>query len=384
MKILHCCLSCFYIDNYNYQENLLVREHVNAGHEVVVLASLENYNEQGQLVYGTPTRYKGSDGAEVLRLPYRNIGPHVLQKKIRAYPRVYQHLRAIRPDIILFHGACAWELLTILRYKKNHPTVKLYVDSHEDFNNSARSFISKNILHRLFYRPIFLKSVPHVEKVLCISKETAVFIEQFYKCPSEKIEYFPLGGFIFDDATYLANRLKVRQEHGISPETLVFFQSGKFDKKKKLELALRVFQKLPRRENVRYLIAGVLQEEIKTEVEALVGEDDRIVFLGWKSGQALTELLCAADVYVQPGSQSATLQNSICCRCAVIADDVPSHHPFLQGNGWLVRDAETLKSAFEAAIQAVCDGELQRMQTRSLDIAEQLLDYRKMAQRLTV
>jgi 1,2-diacylglycerol 3-alpha-glucosyltransferase len=54
MKILHCCLSCFYIDNYNYQENMLVREHVRAGHEVLVLASTENYNNQGQLSYSAP------------------------------------------------------------------------------------------------------------------------------------------------------------------------------------------------------------------------------------------------------------------------------------------------------------------------------------------
>jgi 1,2-diacylglycerol 3-alpha-glucosyltransferase len=66
MKILHCCLSCFYIDNYNYQENMLVREHVRAGHEVLVLASTENYNNQGQLSYSAPGCYRGSDGAEVL------------------------------------------------------------------------------------------------------------------------------------------------------------------------------------------------------------------------------------------------------------------------------------------------------------------------------
>lgn len=383
MKILHCCLSCFYIDNYNYQENMLVREHVRAGHEVLVLASTENYDAQGQLSYGAPRRYSGSDGAEVLRLPYRRLGPHALKRKIRAYPGVYQQLCEAKPDVIMFHGACAWELLTVLRYKKANPSVKIYIDSHEDFNNSARGFISKNILHRLFYRSIFKKSIPYVEKVLCISTETMDFIGEFYGCPLDKMEYFPLGGKIFDDAVYEENRANARVKYGIQADTLVFLQSGKFDKKKRLAEALEAFQKLPRVQNVQYLIAGVLQDDVKAEVEALLAKDDRIHFLGWKNAQELMQLLCAADVYVQPGSQSATLQNSICCRCAVMVDDVPSHHPFVKGNGWMVHGAEALVQAFEAAIHAFQEGRLGQMRAQSLSIARQLLDYEKMAQRLT-
>ena len=383
MKILHCCFSCFYIDDYNYQENMLVREHVRAGHEVMVLASTENYDARGQLSYGKREAYMGSDGAGVLRLPYRNLGPHALMKKIRTYPGVYQKLCEFRPDVIMFHGTCAWELLTVVRYKRKNPSVKLYVDSHEDFNNSARGFVSKNILHRLFYRPVFLKSIPYVEKVLCISIETMDFIGGFYGCPRDKMEYFPLGGIILDDATYVANRLHVRQKYGIQPDTLVFLQSGKFDKKKKLVEALDAFQKLPRIENIQYLIAGVLHEDLKADVETLLAKDNRIRFLGWMSAQELMQLLCATDVYVQPGSQSATLQNSMCCRCAVIVDDVPSHHPFVKGNGWMVHGTEALAQAFDAAIQTFQGGQFERMQAASLRIARQLLDYEKMAQRLT-
>lgn len=383
MKILHCCLSCFYIDNYNYQENMLVREHVRAGHEVLVLASTENYDAQGRLSYSAPGSYLGSDGAQVLRLPYRNLGPHALMKKIRAYPGVYRQLYDANPDMIMFHGSSAWELLTVLRYKKNNPSVKLYLDTHTDFNNSARSFVSKNILHRFFYRPIFRKSIPYVEKVLCISIETMDFIGGFYGCPQDKIEYFPLGGSIFDDAAYEANRVDIRKKYGIPPNTLVFLQTGKFDTKKKLAEALAAFQKLARVENIQYLIVGVLQANVKAEVEVLLAKDDRIHFLGWKNAQELMQLLCVADVYVQPGSQSATLQNSICCRCAVIVDDVPSHHPFVKGNGWMVHGTETLVQTFEAAIHAFQEGRLEQMRAQSLHIARQLLDYEKMAQRLT-
>ncbi len=384
MNILHCCLSCFYIDNYNYQENMLVREHVNAGHKVLVLASTENYDVEGKLCYTSPGRYIGTDGAEVLRLPYRRLGPHALMKKVRAYPGVYNQLCNAKPDVIIFHGTCAWDLLTVSLYKKNNPLVKIYLDSHEDFNNSARTFISRNILYRLFYRPIIRMVMPHVEKVLCVSIEAMDFIGDFIGCPSEKIEYFPLGGSIFDDDVYQKNRFIIREKYKIEKNSLVFFQSGKFDKKKKLADALTAFKALPHQDNIYYLIAGVLDKDVKVEVEALLENFDNIRFLGWKSANELMQLLCAADVYVQPGSQSATLQNSICCRCAVIVDDVRSHYPFVDGNGWMVNDMDALTNAFNSAIQAFNEGWLDQMKIESLFIARRLLDYKKMAKRLTI
>ena len=41
MRILHLCLSCFYIDGYNYQENILPRINHEDGHDVRILASTE-------------------------------------------------------------------------------------------------------------------------------------------------------------------------------------------------------------------------------------------------------------------------------------------------------------------------------------------------------
>ena len=52
---------------------------------------------------------------------------------------VYEQLREKQPDVILFHGLCGWELHAAARYKRENPSVRLYVDSHEDENNSART-----------------------------------------------------------------------------------------------------------------------------------------------------------------------------------------------------------------------------------------------------
>lgn len=380
MRIMHVCLSCFYIDGFNYQENMLVREHVKAGHDVKVLASTENYVD-GKLAYVEPAKYLGSDGAEVIRLPYKKILPHKIMTKIRSYKGVYNFLEKERPDIILFHGLCAYELFTIIRYKKNNPDVKLFLDSHEDFNNSAQNIFSKYILHYTFYRTIFLKSLSFVEKVLCISSETINFVRDFYSCPEKFIEYFPLGGVIPSDAEYFKKRKQIRKQYNLEENTLVFLQTGKFDKKKKLKESILAFKQVSHFSNITFLIAGVFLEE-ESEILELISQDSRIEYLGWKNASDLYDLLCAIDIYLQPGSQSATLQNSICCRCAVIVDDVISHKPFVKNNGWLLNDSSLLSDVLAQAMQKFEKNTLQIKKNESLKIAFDLLDYSKQALRL--
>ena len=67
-------------------------------------------------------------------------------------------------------------------------------------------------------------------------------------------------------------------------------------------------------------------------------------------------------------------------RCPVVLDDVLSHRPFVDGNGWLVRDAKGLELVF-AQIRDQ-PHLLDRMSGRSCQIAQRLLDYRSLAARI--
>lgn len=380
MKIIHFCLSCFYIDNYRYQENELVREHVAAGHDVLVVASTETYVDNMSLGYVQPGEYIGSDGARVIRLPYVGPFPFFIKKKLRMHEGVADILRKFSPEVIVFHGLCGWELRSVAQYKRDNPDVRLYVDSHEDANNSATGTLSK-ILHRFYYRPIIRSALPSMDKVLCISLETIDFCRKQYGIGQEQMEFFPLGGYIADDATYQSNRTQGRAAHGIADGQTVFLQSGKFDSKKKLIESLAAFS-ATRSEDFRFLIVGRVHESIEAEVAQLSEADSRIRFLGWKTADELYVLLCAADIYVQPGSQSATMQMSLCARRPVIIADVPSHQPFVKGNGWKVSNQDQLTGAFEAIDRD--PSVLGEMSQRSLEIASDLLDYRRMAKRLLV
>lgn len=379
MRIVHCCLSCFYIDEYTYQENMLVRQHVDMGLDVLVIASTEIYNSNHKLDYTKPTQYIGSDGAKVVRLPYKGFFPFAIKKKIRMYPGVYKLLDEFSPDVIMFHGPCSWELLTIAKYIQNNRSVKLYVDSHEDQYNSARNWFARLFLYSMFYVPIIIFSKKYVEKFFYISYENKLFCQKIYGLNENELEFMPLGGIVFDDAEYFKRRGLKRSILNIDDSNIMFFQSGKFDKKKKLLQSIIAF-KSNHSPSARLVIAGGFDSEIESEAMQLIGSDERINYIGWVNPDQLQDLLCAADVYVQPGSQSATLQMSISARCAVIVDDVPSHRYLIKDNGVFVNSDEDLARAYDALIKA--PDMVSDMSRKSFDFSSEKLNYKKLAERL--
>jgi 1,2-diacylglycerol 3-alpha-glucosyltransferase len=376
VRIAHLCLSCFYNDGRFYQENELVRQHLADGHEVLVLASTERIEPNGQHSYSEPGDYQGTDGARVIRLPYLTR-PSKLARKLRIHPNVYRLLEKFRPDAILFHGTCGWEVATAARYSRDNPGVLFYIDSHEDQYNSARSFLSRNLLHKLYYRFCLSRAWADALKILCVSTETMDFVEKTYGIPREKLEFYPLGGRPIPADEYAARRSATRLKLALADGEILLIQSGKQTRRKLLIEALQAFAAAGPA-NARLKIVGMLADDIREEATRLFDANPNVEFLGWRSANELTDLLCAADVYLQPGTQSVTMQHSLCCHCAVIIDDVPSHTVYMHGNGWLINDRTPLQVAFAEIAHA----DLLQMQERSFTVARQLLDYGKLATRV--
>lgn len=377
MKIVHLCLSCPYIDGIAYQENLLVRQHVDDGHDVLVIASTEIYDGKGGLTYTSPSQYMGGDGAIIRRLAYARWMPAPVARKLRYHPGLESLLNKFSPEVLVFHGCAGHEIVTAARFARQNPGVLFYADSHEDFNNSARTWASRWFLHWFFYRTRFLKALPQIRKVLCISMESMDFIADFYGAPREKLEFFPLGGFVVDTIEAADRRLRVRAELGIDEGAFVYIQSGKITPRKKLSDSLKAFANVKGNDK-RFLVVGLLTEAVRSEIENLLDEDERVMFLGWKTPAELTDLLCVADVYVQPGTQSATMQHALCCGCPVIIDDAPAHKAYLSAGVTLVNDLQTLSDAMSTAVG--WDRVEKRGQARTF--ATEFLDYQVLAKRV--
>ena len=377
MRIAHLCLSNWYVDGVGYQENELVREHVSAGHEVLVVASTETHSKAGGLTHTVPGAYVGDEGARIIRLPYRKILPRSVMAKIRANHGVNKVLEDFKPDSILFHGTCGWELLTVAAYVKKNPNVIFYVDSHEDPYNSARTWLSREILHKQFYARILRSALPEIRKILCYSPESVEFVHSVYRIGRSHLELYPLGGHPVADEEYFKARERIRRQYSLADDDVLIVQSGKQTERKKLLLAIRSFKQCLD-SNLRFYVCGSISSNIETEVLQSSCSDPRICFLGWKSFDELTSLLCAADVYLQPGTQSVTMQHSLCCRCAVILDDVPSHRMYVQKNGWLIgRDG-----SLDEIIREIPASNLDEMKMRSYRFSRDVLDYKILAKRV--
>lgn len=376
MKIVHFCLSCFFIDGQLYQENELVREHVRSGHDVLVVASTHVFDDLGHFAYCEPKRYIGVEGARVVRLPYRRWLPHFLAKRLRAYPDVRRILNKFHPDVIMFHGASAWDLGTVASYVRDNPGTVFHIDSHADGQNSGKGWLSYT-LHRCFFGPILRRALRYSGPLLCVGLSVMEFAQRVYRIPPQELEFYPLGGQILAAERRVALGRATRERLGIPHDAILMVQSGKQNQLKKLPQSLRAFAAVPNPQ-LRLVVAGVLQADVRDECERLITFDSRVAFIGWQDAEELTAILSAADVYLQPGSQSATMQHALCCGCAVILDRVPAHEPYIVGNGWLVSTEDELQDC----IAALPTHDISLMGNRSLALAEKILDYAKLSSRI--
>jgi glycosyltransferase involved in cell wall biosynthesis len=378
MKIAHICIGSSYTEGLSYQENMLVNEHASDGHDVLIVSDCHAYVE------GRLTKVSGEDrilnnGARLIRLPYVWFGSEWISSKLRKVKGLMVVLDTFKPDVMLFHGVAGWELKTIGAYSQKHPEVSLYVDCHEDRNNSGTNIISRLIQYKFLTRLLLRGVLPNIKKILYVSEESRDFLIEMYDLDERLLEFYPLGGKIVEPGDKLVVRKEIRGQLGIEDTALVFLHSGKFDKKKRTLELLTEFAGL-KELSALLLVVGSFSDEIWLAARQIIEKDARIRFLGWQSGDYLRDLMCACDVYLQPGSQSASLQSAICVGLPVMVYPYPSHKVYLKGNGCYVKSKSDISACLKSALS---DREqLKKMSDASYGIARSTLDYRLLAARI--
>lgn len=380
MKILHLCLANFYIDNYAYQENMLPRINHEDGHDVRILASTETFVDNAHLGYVEPSEYVTEYGVPIKRLPYVKVGNSFSTHKFRAYPHLYGEIASFAPDVIFCHELQFWSIWDVIRYKKDHPAVKLYADTHAAYNNSGTNWLSLHVLHRGLYRYLTKKAFPYLEKYFYISDECRQFSHEVYDIPNEKMAFYPLGGTLLSDEEYAAVRAKRRAELGLVENDRLYIHSGKLDALKRTDELLRAFSAVEDPHAVLAVI-GSIPEDRKSILLPLMEADKRIRYLGWRTGEELQEYLCAADLYCQPGSQSVTMQNALCRYCPVMLYPHPAHTAdYDRGEVIWIKTQADMEMVFRSL--ATDPAQLKPLRENAKKIARELLDYRKLAARL--
>lgn len=378
MKIAHICLAGAFTEGMGYQDNFLVEMNREDGHEVLVISDCKRFDGP-QIIDTAPEDRVLANGARLVRLPFDRIGPKFLSDKIKRSRDFFSTLAQFSPDVILYHGVIGWELKSLARYKKLFPAVRIYVDSHEDRHNSATNFLSFFLQYRMLTRYLIHNLLPHTEKILYITDETKDFLTDVLDLPDEKLEYFPLGGILVPSGERAAIREVERARLGFSEEDIVFLHSGKMDERKRTRDILSAFKRIGS-ERARLVLVGSIDKRIASEIDAQISADDRVQFLGWKDRAGLRSMMCMSDVYLQPGGQSASLQQAICCGMPSIVFPHKSHEKIVGQNGIFVRDELEIAMAMERILAD--PALLDTMSASAYKVAETLLDYRKLAARI--
>lgn len=311
MKIVHLCLSCFYIDNYSYQENMLPKYHVLQGHDVTVIASLVSFDSSGKpCLLDSESTTVSKDGFKVVRVDYRRPF-YKFNKFVRIYNNIFYLLESEKPDLIFIHGFSFMDITKIIKYVTVNKHVKIFVDSHTDLINSAQTWLSLNIFHKVIFRYYARILSPFVEKFYGTTPLRCDFLRDVYNIDQEKNELLVMGV----DDVLLANKSRalIRRKYcslnGIDESNFIIVSGGKIDERKNIHLLMQAVNNIDK-ENVTLIIFGTVAPEMKDLFQNLLLSTS-IIYVGWLNSDQVMDYLILSDLIVLPGTHSVLWEQAV-------------------------------------------------------------------------
>lgn len=306
MKIAHVCLTGPFNDGWAYQENMLARQHRLAGHDVMILATpYATDTNTGRFIWQGIGSYFDSDGVCVVRLAPTAGVFRRRWSRFNTYRGVRRQLERFAPDVVFVHGCQCLDVLTVVRFCRAHSSVKVYVDNHADWFNSATNWVSRTILHGLLWRYCAQKIEPYTTRYWGVTEGCCRFLTEIYGISPTKVGLLPLGAE-FDEMAEPERSLvrnEVRARLGVTPQDFLVVTGGKIDASKNVHLLMRAMSRLAV-PNVKLLIFGSVLQDVRDEFFRLL-ESPAIRYVGWASPEDIKRYLVSAELAVFPGSQSA-------------------------------------------------------------------------------
>lgn len=302
MKIVHIAPNAPYNDYWGYQENLLPKYQKKSGHDVTLIIT-NTMHRDGKIEEIEPCEYHLNDGVRVIRVAKKKT-IHPWLTRLKSYLPIYHYLEEIQPDFIFYHGLVSNTIYDVIRYKKHcNPACVIVQDNHMDYNIGIKGKTLKEKLYRAYYRYVNRNSIKYVDKVYGVTPWRKAYAEDFFQIPKEKTAVLIMGAD--DEKIDFANRKEIREKirafHGISDEDFLITTGGKIDKKKKIHLLMEACQNIS---NVKLLIFGQVNADIKNEFDTLLEKNPNIIYIGWVDADKVYDLFFASDLVFFPGQHS--------------------------------------------------------------------------------
>ena len=195
-------------------------------------------------------------------------------------------------------------MLEVVKYKKNHPEIKLFLDSHADYSNSAHTWLSKHLLHGVLWKYCAHRALPYSEKFYGVLPARVDFLIERYKLPKEKVELLVMGAD--DELVENANNPKiihsVREQYGIKENDFLIVTGGKIDLWKQQTLLLMDAVNSIDSNHVKLIVFGSVVPELKEDVEKRCS--GKVQYIGWIDSKDSYPIFAACQLAIFPGRHS--------------------------------------------------------------------------------
>lgn len=303
MRVVHVCLCGPVTDNWNYQENMLTKYQVKLGYEVTLIAPQWAWNSDGRIVKVSDKEYTNLDGVKMIRLSIK--GKKDVMYKFKRYIGLYESIVRENPDIIFVHNVQFLDIISIAKYAKKNKHVKIFVDNHADLSNSARNWISKKIMHGIFWRKCAKMIEPYTRKFYGVLPSRVDFIKDIYKVSPDKVDLLVMGADdeLVKSASDPEVRGNIRRQYGIKDSDFLIVSGGKIDEFKTQTLLLMEAVKKTRDKNIKLIVFGSVTAGLRDLVLSL-SDGEKIQYVGWISSEQSYEYFSSAELVVFPGRHS--------------------------------------------------------------------------------
>lgn len=253
------------------------------------------------------------------------------------------------------HDCQFLDLKTITKYVKSHRNVKVYIDNHSDYFNSASNWVSKNILHKIIWKHYIKKIEPFTSKFFGVLPARVDFLIDLYNLPKSKCELLVMGADdeLVKEASKIEVKKTIREKYNIADTDFLLITGGIINSNRYETLLLMEAVTELEFKNVKLLVFGVVDKEIKEKFDELC-KSNRIIFVGWLSSEITYQYFASSDLAVFPGLHSVMWEQ-------VVAQGIPAifrkiqgfNHIDLNGNVVLIDDVSKrgIKEAIEAIIK---------------------------------
>lgn len=301
MKIVHLCLNSLITDGWTYQDNLMPKYNRRDGHDVTIITSPFVGLSDGSEGIDERTEYINDDDVKIIRLSCKG---HGRTDRFKRFPQIISAIDNEHPDILFVHSCQFLDVSKVVRYVKKNASVKVFVDNHADFSNSATNWFSKNILHGIIWKHYARKIEPYAEKFYGVLPARVDFLINVYGIPAKKCELLVMGAD--DEQIEILQQYDavadVRKKFNIAQNDFLIVTGGKIDMAKQQTLLFMKAVKRLNRKDVKLLVFGSVEKQLLEKFNGML--DEQVIYAGWANGEDSYKYFNAADLVCFPGRHS--------------------------------------------------------------------------------